>query len=234
MAVARQSGVARREALLDAALRCFAERGLLRTGIEDVRKAAGASPSSVYHLFEDFPALVAALLERTFERMAGYMTARVLAERTARAAVRTLVEAHLTWVFDHEAEARFMYQALALELDGHHRAALRDTKARLKAEMMAHMTELGVFSGAGSSGSSGSSEVMFDVVLLGPAHQACRVYLSASGAVDPAWMRAMLPELACGALAAVEPAARAARRGRRGAGAEPAQKPGGRRKSKAR
>ena len=37
MAVARQSGVARREALLDAALRCFEQRGLLRTGIEDVR-----------------------------------------------------------------------------------------------------------------------------------------------------------------------------------------------------
>jgi AcrR family transcriptional regulator len=59
MPAARQNGVARRQALLDAALQCFAERGMLRTGIEDVRKAAGASPSSVYHLFEDFPALVA-------------------------------------------------------------------------------------------------------------------------------------------------------------------------------
>ncbi|WP_437676885.1 TetR/AcrR family transcriptional regulator [Sorangium sp. So ce131] len=230
MAVARQSGVARREALLDAALRCFAERGLLRTGIEDVRKEAGASPSSVYHLFEDFPALVAALLERTFERLSGYMTARVLAEKTARAAVRALVEALLAWVFDHEAEARFMYQALALELDGHHRAALRETKARLKAEMMAHMTELGVFPGAGSSG---SAAVMLEVVLLGPAHQACRSYLSAPGAVDPAWMKATLPELACGALATVEPAARAERKGRRADGAAPARKPGGRRKSTA-
>ncbi|AGP40131.1 TetR/AcrR family transcriptional regulator [Sorangium cellulosum] len=226
MAVARQSGVARREALLDAALRCFEQRGILRTGIEDVRKEAGASPSSVYHLFEDFPALVAALLGRTFERLVGYVTARVLAARTARTAVRALVEAHLTWVFEHEAEARFMYQALALELDGHHRAALRDEKARLKAEVTAHLTELGVFSGARSS------EVVLDVVLLGPAHQACRLYLSARGAVDPAWMRATLPDLACGALATVEPAARAARTGKGAGAAEPAQEPGGRRKSK--
>ncbi|WP_437287538.1 TetR/AcrR family transcriptional regulator [Sorangium sp. So ce406] len=226
MAVARQSGVARREALLDAALRCFEQRGLLRTGIEDVRKEAGASPSSVYHLFEDFPALVAALLERTFERLAGAMTARVLAARTPRSAVRALVEAHLTWVFDHEAEARFMYQALALELDGHHRAALRDTKTRLKAEMTAHLAELGVFSGARSS------EVTLDVVLLGPAHQACRAYLSASGVVDPAWMRATLPDLACAALARVEPAGRAARTGKGADAVEPLQKTGGRRKSK--
>ncbi|WP_437577671.1 TetR/AcrR family transcriptional regulator [Sorangium sp. So ce887] len=226
MAVARQNGVARREALLDAALRCFEQRGLLRTGIEDVRKEAGASPSSVYHLFEDFPALVSALLERTFERLLGYVTARVLAARTARSAVRTLVEAHLAWVFDHEAEARFMYQALALELDGHHRAALRDTKARLKAEVMAHLAELGVFSGARSS------EVMVDVVLLGPAHQACRSYLSAPGAVDPRWMKAALPDLACGALARVEPARRAARTGQRADGVEPRQQAGGGRKSK--
>ncbi|WP_437812924.1 TetR/AcrR family transcriptional regulator [Sorangium sp. So ce1078] len=226
MAVARQSGVARREALLDAALRCFAQRGLLRTGIEDVRKEAGASPSSVYHLFEDFPALVAALLARTFERALGYVTARVLAARTARTAVRTLVEAHLTWVFEHEAEARFMYQALALELDGHHRAALRDEKARLKAEVTAHLSELGVFAGARSS------EVMVDVVLLGPAHQACRLYLSAPGAVDPAWMKATLPDLACGALARVEPAPRAARSGQRAGVADPAQRPGVRRNRK--
>ncbi|WP_437764555.1 TetR/AcrR family transcriptional regulator [Sorangium sp. So ce281] len=226
MAVARQNGVARREALLDAALRCFEQRGLLRTGIEDVRKAAGASPSSVYHLFEDFPALVAALLERTFERLVGHVTARVLAARTARSAVRALVEAHLTWVFDHEAEARFMYQALALELDGHHRAALLETKARLKSESMAHLSGLGVFSGARSC----EVMVMVDVVLLGPAHQACRAYLSAPGAVDPAWMKATLPELACAAMGKVDPAKRATRTGRRAAGVEPRQQAGGRRK----
>ncbi len=190
MTVARQSGVARREALLDAALRCFEDKGVLRTGIEDIRKAAGASPSSVYHLFADFPALVAALLERTFERLLGSVTARVLATRTARTAVRTLVEAHLTWVLEHEAEARFMYQALALELDGQHRAALRARKAALKAEVVAHLTGLGVFA------RTRAPEATLDVVLLGPAHQACRSYFAAPGSVDPKWMRATLPDLA--------------------------------------
>ncbi|HWK88964.1 MAG TPA: TetR/AcrR family transcriptional regulator [Longimicrobium sp.] len=190
MAVVRQNGVARREALLDAALRCFNERGLMRTGIEDIRKAAGASPSSVYHLFEDLPALVAALLGRTFERLHGAMAPRVLATRTARTAVRTLVEAHLSWVIENEAEARFMYQALALELDGEHRGALKALKTRLKAEMAAHLAELGVFEGMQPS------ELMLDVVLLGPVHQACRLYVSSPGSVDPKWMLATLPDLA--------------------------------------
>lgn len=142
--------------------------------------------------------------------------------------MRALVEAHLTWVLDHdhEAQARFMYQALALELDGHHRAALLDTKARLKADMMAHLAKLGVLSGARSS------EVMADVVLLGPAHQACRAYFYAPGAVDPAWMKATLPDLACGALATLEPAPRAARTRERAGVVEPIQPSGGRRKGK--
>ena len=190
MAVERQNGAARREALLDAALRCFEERGLMRTGIEDIRKAAGASPSSVYHLFKDLPALVAALLQRTFERRQGFVAPRVLATRTARTAVKALIEAYLSWVFENEAEARFMYQAIALELDGEHRGTLRALKMQLKEEMVAHLTGLGVFE------ATRPPELTLDVVLLGPVHQACRMYLSSPGSVDPKWMRATLPELA--------------------------------------
>jgi len=190
MIAPRPTGVARREALLDAALACFEQHGLMRTGIEDIRKAAGASPSSVYHLFKDLPALVAALLERTFRRHHAAVAPRVLATRTARTAVRMVVEAHLDWVFECEAEARFMYQALALELDGEHRAALRAVKAALKAEMTGHLTDLGVFAG------TRPSEATLDVVLLGPVHQACRLWLSSPTSIDPKWMRAVLPDLA--------------------------------------
>ena len=162
----------------------------MRTGIEDIRKAAGASPSSVYHLFKDLPALVAALLQRTFERRQGFVAPRVLATRTARTAVKALIEAYLSWVFENEAEARFMYQAIALELDGEHRGTLRALKMQLKEEMVAHLTGLGVFE------ATRPPELTLDVVLLGPVHQACRMYLSSPGSVDPKWMRATLPELA--------------------------------------
>ncbi|HVG59095.1 MAG TPA: TetR family transcriptional regulator, partial [Hyalangium sp.] len=42
MGPARRDGMKRRDALLDAALRCFVKRGVLGTGIEEIRRAAGA------------------------------------------------------------------------------------------------------------------------------------------------------------------------------------------------
>lgn len=199
MAVARSDGAARREALLDAALTCFQERGLVRTGIEDIRKAAGASPSSVYHLFEGLPQLIAALLERTFVRRYGAITAKVRKTKTARAAVFTLVKAHLAWVFAYPVEARFMYGALALDLDGSYREGLRVTKEQLKTDLVVHLTRLGVVK------ESTRAEGVIDVILLGTTHQACRAWLSAPQAIDTKWMQRVLPELAWGT-------ARAARR----------------------
>src|SRR5688572_8469073 len=93
----RADGLRRREALLDAALRCFAQHGVLDTGIEASRKQAGASPSSVYHHFDGLTGLTTALLVRTFERAVAHMNARVLTTTTAEAAVRALVASYLDW-----------------------------------------------------------------------------------------------------------------------------------------
>ena len=190
MTASRAPGEIRREALLDAALVCFEERGLVRTGIEDIRKAAGASPSSVYHLFKGLPELIAALLERTFVRRFTAVTRPVLATKTAKAAVYALVEAHLAWVFANPIEARFMYRALALDLDEGHRKGLVATKNELKAEMIAHLSALGVLS------DKRGAEGMLDVILLGTTHQACRVWLGSASTMDGRWMKETLPALA--------------------------------------
>lgn len=190
MAAARHDGTTRREALLDAALTCFAERGLVHTGIEDIRKAAGASPSSVYHLFEHgLPQVIAALLERTFERRYSFVTERVLKTKTAKTAVTALVEAHLDWVMGHQSEARFMYQALSLELDDGYRDGVRETKRSLKEALCAHLADLGVI----PEGDAGQGAL--DVLLLGVTHQACRSHFIAPGSVDLKWARRELPAL---------------------------------------
>ena len=190
VAAARQDGSARKEALLDAALKCFGERGLVETGIEDIRKAAGASPSSVYHLFEHgLSQLIAALLERIFERRYSYVTERVLKAKTAKKAVFTLVEAHLDWVMGHATEARFMYQALALDLDGGYRDGVRETKRNLKEALCAHLASLDVIPG------DERGQGALDVLLLGVAHQACRSHFIAPDSIDLKWARKELPAL---------------------------------------
>lgn len=186
----RSDGRARRDALLDAALRCFERRGLLATGIEQIRKEAGASPSSVYHLFADREALIVALLLRTFARLFAALAAEVVASRSARAAVLSLVRGHVAWVLAHPSEARFMYQATALEYSAAAGKELRLEKAKLVAPVVAEFARH-IASGALPAW----SPTELDVVLLGQSHEACRRYL-AGAELDPAWLRETLPALA--------------------------------------
>lgn len=186
----RRDGKARREALLDAALRSFGRAGVLGAGIEEIRKEAGASPSSVYHQFRDKNALVLALLGRTFERLFAHLDRRTAEAEGAEALVEALVGGHLEWVLSHPDEGRFLYQATALELTPEASASLQERKAALLAPI-AERIGREVARGA----LPGWSPLEFDVVLLGPSHEACRRYL-AGAPLDPSWMRRTLPLLA--------------------------------------
>jgi AcrR family transcriptional regulator len=190
MEPARRDGVKRRDALLDAALRCFVRQGVLGTGIEEIRRVAGASPSSVYHLFDGLPGLTLALLTRTFERLFSHLATRVLATTRAEDAVVALVDGHLEWILGHQDEGRFMYQATALEFEAGATDALQARKAELLAPVVLHLHP---FIEAGAL--PPWPPLVLDVVLLGPSHEACRRFL-AGAPLDPVWMRATLPGLA--------------------------------------
>ncbi len=186
----RRDGIRRRDELLDAALTCFSERGLLNTRIEDIRRAAGASPSSVYNLFDGLPSLTVTLLARTFERLYAHLTSRALAESRPDGAVRALVDGHVEWVLGHEDEARFMYGAMALELAQTQAEELAELKAKLAVPVMRHLASL---ASEGALLAWPASTVEF--IILGPAHEACRRYL-AGAPVDLAGLRGLLPDVA--------------------------------------
>jgi AcrR family transcriptional regulator len=200
----RRDGLERRDALLDAALRCFSRSGVLAVGIEEIRREAAASPSSVYNLFSSLNDLTLALLTRTFERLFSHLVARVDQTRSARNLVETLVDAHLEWILGHPDQGRFMYQGTALEFTASASETLQRRKADLLAPIVAHMAP---FVRAGLLPSW--SVLQFDVVVLGASHEACRRFL-AGAPLDPDWMRKELPRLAWWSVAAER---RAARRG---------------------
>jgi AcrR family transcriptional regulator len=198
----RRDGIRRRDELLDAALTCFSQRGLLGTRLEDIRRAAGASPSSVYNLFDGLPSLTVALLARTFERLFAHVTSRARAEDRPDAAVRALVDGHLEWVLGHEDEARFMYGAMALELATAQRAELAELKAELTVPVLEHLASL-----AGDAWPAWPASTL-EFIVLGPAHEACRRYLAGTP-VDLAGLRGLLPDVAwksVSAFAAAPPA----------------------------
>jgi AcrR family transcriptional regulator len=199
----RRDGIRRRDELLDAALTCFSARGLLGTRIEDIRRAAGASPSSVYNLFDGLPSLTVALLARTFERLFAHVTSRALAQDRPDGAVRALVDGHLEWVLGHEDEARFMYGAMALELAQAQREELAELKAKLAVPVTEHLVSL---ADEGALPAWPASTLEF--IVLGPAHEACRRYL-AGAPVDLAGLRELLPDVASESVNAFAPAAQA-------------------------
>jgi AcrR family transcriptional regulator len=186
----RTDGARRREALLDAALKCFADRGILATGIEEIRREAGASASSVYHQFDGLPAIVLALLTRTFERLFAHLAARVTVRKSARGAVIALVDGHIEWIVRHRAEGRFMYEGMSLELPQKGMRALQARKAELLTPVVEHF---GTFIERGHL--PRLTTAGFEVVLLGSAHEGCRRWV-AGAPIDPDWMRATLPKLA--------------------------------------
>jgi AcrR family transcriptional regulator len=100
--------VGRREAILDAALRLFAERGYDATTVADIRALAGASTGSMYHHFASKEDVAAAL---RIEVLADYQ-ARMLGELTrhgdAEAGVRGLVRFHVAWADVNRERAGFL------------------------------------------------------------------------------------------------------------------------------
>ncbi len=163
-------------------------------GIEDIRREAGASPSSVYNLFADIEEIMLALLVRIFDALFGHIAVRVRRTRTAEGAVRALVDAHMEWIVEHPSEGRFMYQAMTLEGGGlreEARARLMEAKGIGLRPIVEHFQPF-IASGEIPDWPPG----LLDVVLLGVAHEALRRWLSGASELDPGELRKMLPGLA--------------------------------------
>ncbi len=193
----RKNGTQRRDEILDAALDCFVQRGVLATGIEDIRKAAKASPSSIYHQFDGISDIMVALVERIAGSQYTRMAEAVAAAGSFERAVRGLVEAMLAWTFAHEKEARFMYQAFAAEL-GPERKAIEAAKHGRRASLDAALAKW-----TAGTPLARWSHLELSVIMLGAAHQACRFYLTGQ-AIDRAWMTSTLPALAWSAVKSVK------------------------------
>jgi AcrR family transcriptional regulator len=101
--------VARRDEILDAALRCFTDKGFGATTIEDVRQASGASVGSIYHHFGGKEQLAASLYAEGLRDYQGRFLRTLERHRDdARAAIETLVLDHVRWIVEHPDLAGFL------------------------------------------------------------------------------------------------------------------------------
>jgi AcrR family transcriptional regulator len=111
----RASTVARREAILNAALECYASLGWSATTVADLRARSGASTGSIYHHFGDKEGVAAALYAEGLRRYREALLARITKKRTARSLVRALVLHHLEWAAENPVWARFLLEMRGTE-----------------------------------------------------------------------------------------------------------------------
>lgn len=158
----------RRQEILDAALRGFAEKGLAGTTVDEVRERSGASIGSIYHHFGDKEGIAAALYVAV---LAGYQRGvlAVLAKGgDPRGTVEGLVRHHLRWVARNRDAASFL-------LSGRPRRAASEVAELNQTvfEAMSDWLEQGVRDGRVRA-------LPFDLLfalLIGPAQEFCRHWL---------------------------------------------------------
>ena len=98
----------KRQALLDAALTCFLEHGVVETTVDQLLHRSGASVGSLYHHFGGKEQLADALYVECLGRYHDGAMGRLEAAMTVEGSVRAIVEHHLDWTGDHGDRARFL------------------------------------------------------------------------------------------------------------------------------
>jgi AcrR family transcriptional regulator len=93
----------RREDILDAAAKLFAERGFHGVGVDDIGASVGISGPGIYRHFPSKDAMLAEMLVRISERLLAEGTARVAAAPDPGAALTALVGWHIDFALSHPA-----------------------------------------------------------------------------------------------------------------------------------
>ncbi|WP_134048476.1 TetR/AcrR family transcriptional regulator [Mycobacteroides franklinii] len=113
---ASNAGVARRRAILDAALASFLKSGVAGATVEALHRESGASVGSIYHFFGSKEGVAAELyLEALRDYYDAYLAA-LQASSGARDGVVAAVRFHLEWVAAHEMRARFLFHCREFEV----------------------------------------------------------------------------------------------------------------------
>jgi AcrR family transcriptional regulator len=158
----------RKQEILDAALRGFAEKGLAGTTVDEVRRRSGASVGSIYHHFGDKEGIAAALYVETLRDYQAGFVAVVDEGRGAERTVKALVRYHLRWVEADPDRARFL-------LSGH---PPRATEAIAEANRAGFRATADWIDRQARAGRIAPLPLdVFYSVLVGPAQEFCRHWL---------------------------------------------------------
>lgn len=99
-----------RETLLTATLELIETDGIGAVSLRRVARAAGVSPGAPYHHFEDRAALLTALSDEGFRRLATALTAAHESAATPTEALEAILNAYVVFAQDNPAYFRLMFR----------------------------------------------------------------------------------------------------------------------------
>jgi AcrR family transcriptional regulator len=197
----QQRGVETVERVLEAALFCFTSSGIYDATIEDIARRARVSIGSIYHHFASRDRIAFVLYCRWMESLLGAVSVAIARKRDARSGVRALVRAYLTWVGEHRQAARFIFAAGATELAEKWQTDLGPFKQRLLAPIFAWFKPH-IDSGAVVL----LPLALYEIVIIGPAAEFSRRWLSAPPGLNLAEATRILPETVWRSIVGSKPA----------------------------
>ncbi len=179
--VATQS---RRQAILDAALTCFASKGFTETTMEDIRKLSGASTGSIYHHFANKEMLARALYLDGWASLYAALSAAFVGA-SLRERIEALVNAYLDWFVQHAELEHYLLQAVESEyLSSYVNELQQKTVANLPSEnpcdQIAHWLAPYISDGTVAR----LPQALYMPLLLGPSREFVRVWLWKRDAVE--------------------------------------------------
>lgn len=130
MSTARGEETRRR--LLDAALALHAEQGDAGFTVHAVVASSGVSLGSLYHHFESFEGLAAALYVRCLTGLLEHLVRELGAARTAKSGIPRVVRAYLEFSRDRPTEARFIHASSHATFHATQAAAIGPVIARAR------------------------------------------------------------------------------------------------------
>ncbi|WP_315778600.1 MULTISPECIES: TetR/AcrR family transcriptional regulator [unclassified Bradyrhizobium] len=190
-----------RERIIDAALAEFDHSGTEAATIAAICERAGVSNGSFFHAFPSKEAVAGAVFLAALDAYHDALVGALAGELPARDGVAALVTAHLRFVIDHRAQARFMFVHAA----GAHAAAIRDAQAASNARFRAGLARWYEPNLARGTLVALAPEVLISQI-IGPAQLFCRAWLAGRSRGKP---DVHLPDLiACAVRAVVTGAAK--------------------------
>lgn len=190
-----KSGNSRRDAILQAALACFAAHGVEATTIEMIRAASGASTGSLYHHFGNKERIAAEVYREGLRRFRVLQAAYFGQAVTLEEGICALVHAQVDWIAAEPDWARYLFN---------HRGVLEQAgqEPGLRDELRQSLDTLGQWFQARLPAGQRLRwpPEAYVALLVGPVHEYARHWLAGRREVSLVDLREFFAEAACRAV----------------------------------